>query len=175
MVEPLLLVGLAIGLVVAGFIDVQEGRIPNWLTFSLAGFGMVVHTWQHGWTGMLISVEGLAMGLLCLLFFYIKGGMGAGDVKLLGAIGAIVGPKAVVYVFAFAALLGGVYSIAMLCSQGGLGYVGMRLRFILSKLKLGDSVSSLNAVPVKEPKLRYALVIGLGTMVAQTLLLYGLL
>ncbi len=173
--EPILYIGLAVGLIVAGITDVREGRIPNWLTFSLAGLGVTVHSWQQGWSGLLWSFEGLAMGILCLLFFYIKGGMGAGDVKLLGAIGAIVGPQNVVYVFGFAALLGGIYSVAVLCSQGGLGYLVMRMQTLLSRLKIGEGDSSSTETPFKEPKLRYALVIGLGTVVSQTLLLYGVL
>ena len=101
----LLISGLAIGLLIAGVTDVREGRIPNWLTFSLAGFGMAVHGWHQGFSGLLLSVEGLAIGILCLIFFYIKGGMGAGDVKLLGAIGAILGPHLIIYAFGFAGAL----------------------------------------------------------------------
>jgi prepilin peptidase CpaA len=119
MSSSLLLSGLALGLVVAAVTDVRDGRIPNWLTVSLAIFGIGVQSWEHGWDGFLFSLGGLGIGLACLMFFYIKGGMGAGDVKLLGAIGTILGPGQVVLAFACAAMLGGLYSLALLSNQGG--------------------------------------------------------
>jgi prepilin peptidase CpaA len=174
--DSLLLIGvLAIGLLIAGVTDVREGRIPNWITFPLVGFGLLVHGWHQGFNGLLMSLEGLAVGILCLIFFYIKGGMGAGDVKLLGAIGAILGPHLVVYVFGFAAILGGVYSLAMLSSQGGLRYTWDRIILLLNTLRWSKTVVMAGQPDHKEPKLRYALVLGLGTVIAQTLSLYGLL
>jgi prepilin peptidase CpaA len=175
MVSYVLLIGLAIALILAAVMDVREGRIPNWLTFSLAGFGMVVHGWHQGVSGLLLSVEGLAVGILCLIFFYIKGGMGAGDVKLLGAIGTVLGPYLIVYVFGFAAVLGGVYSLAMLNAQGGLAYAWERILLLLNTLRWSKTVMMAAQPDYKEPKLRYALVLGLGTVIAQTLSLYGLL
>ena len=175
MVTYLLLMGLAIALILAAVTDVRDGRIPNWLTFSLAGFGIFVHGWFQGVSGLLLSVEGLAVGILCLIFFYIKGGMGAGDVKLLGAIGAIMGPHLVVYVFGFTALLGGVYSLAILISQGGLRYTWDRIILLLNTLRWSKTVTMAEQPDYKEPTLRYALVLGLGTIIAQTLSLYGLL
>ncbi|HSF09782.1 MAG TPA: A24 family peptidase [Nitrospirales bacterium] len=171
----LLLSGLALGLVVAAVTDVREGKIPNWLTFSLAGFGMGVLSWEHGWDGFLFSLGGLGMGLVCLMFFYIKGGMGAGDVKLLGAIGAILGPGQVVFAFAFAAMLGGLYSLALLSNQGGMRHAWDRMFFLLSTLKVTRTIP-VSAAPIStEPKLRYALVLGLGTVIAKTLFYYGVL
>jgi prepilin peptidase CpaA len=181
MVSFVLLIGLAIGLILAAVIDVRESRVPNWLTFSLAGFGMAVHGWHQGFNGLILSVEGLAVGILCLIFFYIKGGMGAGDVKLLGAIGAILGPHLVVYVFGIAAILGGLYSLAMLSSQGGLRYTWdriillFRIILLLNTLRWSKTVVMAGQPDHKEPKLRYALVLGVGTVIAQTLSLYGLL
>ena len=170
-----LLVGLAISLILAAITDVREGRVPNWLTFSLAGFGIAVNTIYQGWGGFLGSIEGIALGILCLIFFYIKGGMGAGDVKLLGAIGAVMGPHLVVYVFGFAAILGGLYSLAMLFAQGGLQYTWDRLVLLLNTLRCSYQVLTPQSYQPKEPKLRYALVLGLGTVLTQTLVIYGLL
>ncbi|MDH5563132.1 MAG: A24 family peptidase [Nitrospirota bacterium] len=174
--DSFLLLGLVVGLVVAAVTDVREARIPNWLTFSLAAFGITVHSWMHGFDGFLFSLEGLCVGLVCLMFFYVKGGMGAGDVKLLGAIGTILGPGQVVFAFAFAAMLGGLYSLALLFNQGGLGQVRDRVFLLFSTLRVtrrAPVVDGHQASP--EPKLRYALVLGLGTVIAQTLFYYGVL
>lgn len=171
----LLLSGLALGLVVAAVTDVRDGRIPNWLTVSLAVFGMGVQSWQQGWDGFLFSLGGLGLGLACLMFFYIKGGMGAGDVKLLGAIGTILGPSQVVFAFAFAAMLGGLYSLALLSNQGGLRQAWDRVFLLLSTLKVTRTLPVSGGQNPAEPKLRYALVLGLGTVITQTLFYYDVL
>ena len=169
------LFGLAIGLVVAAVIDVREGRIPNWLTGSLAVFGIGVNSLEYGWDGFLFSLGGLIMGLVCLIFFYLKGGMGAGDVKLLGAIGTILGPGQVVFAFAFAAMLGGLYSLALLSNQGGMRHAWDRMFLFLSTLKVTRTIPVSGTQIPTEPKLRYALVLGLGTVIAKTLFYYDVL
>jgi prepilin peptidase CpaA len=171
--SSLLLSGLALGLVVAAVTDVREGRIPNWLTVSLAVFGIGVHSWTHGWDGFLFSLEGLGVGLVCLIYFYLKGGMGAGDVKLLGAIGTILGPGQVIFAFACAAMLGGLYSLALLFNQGGFLHVWERIFLLLSTLKVTRTAPVVGDRLSTDPKLRYALVLGLGTVIAQTLFYYG--
>ncbi|HSF09466.1 MAG TPA: A24 family peptidase [Nitrospirales bacterium] len=173
--SSLLFSGLALGLVVAAVTDVRDSRIPNWLTFSLAAFGFGVQSWEHGWDGFLFSLGGLGVGLACLMFFYIKGGMGAGDVKLLGAIGTILGPGHVVIAFAFAAMLGGLYSLALLSNQGGMGHAWNRVFLLLSTLKVTRTLPVSGEQIPADPKLRYALVLGLGTVIAQTLFYYGVL
>lgn len=169
------LFGLAIGLVMAAVIDVREGRIPNWLTGSLAVFGIGVNSLEYGWDGFLFSFGGLIMGLVCLIFFYLKGGMGAGDVKLLGAIGTILGPGQVVFAFAFAAMLGGLYSLALLSNQGGMRHAWDRMFLLLSTLKVTKTIPVSGTQIPTEPKLRYALVLGLGTVIAKTLFYYDVL
>jgi len=169
------LFGLAIGLVMAAVIDVREGRIPNWLTGSLAVFGIGVNSLEYGWAGFLFSLGGLIMGLVCLIFFYLKGGMGAGDVKLLGAIGTILGPGQVVFAFAFAAMLGGLYSLALLSNQGGMRHAWDRMFLLLSTLKVTKTIPVSGTQIPTEPKLRYALVLGLGTVIAKTLFYYDVL
>ena len=175
MSSSFLLIGLALGLVVASITDVREGRIPNWLTGSLAVFGIGVNSLEYGWDGFLFSLGGLIMGLVCLIFFYLKGGMGAGDVKLLGAIGTILGPGQVVFAFAFAAMLGGLYSLALLSNQGGMRHAWDRMFLLLSTLKVTKTIPVSGTQIPTEPKLRYALVLGLGTVIAKTLFYYDVL
>jgi prepilin peptidase CpaA len=175
MSSSFLLFGLALGLVVAAITDVREGRIPNWLTGSLAVFGIGVNSLAYGWDGFLFGLGGLIMGLVCLIFFYLKGGMGAGDVKLLGAIGTILGPGQVVFAFAFAAMLGGLYSLALLSNQGGMRHAWDRMFLLLSTLKVTRTIPVSDASIPTEPKLRYALVLGLGTVIAKTLFYYDVL
>ena len=77
--------------------------------------------------GILFSVEGMGLGFALLLGFYMYGGMGAGDVKLLAAIGAVVGPFNVFVGFLFASLLGGLYAVAVMVWHLGLARTAERI------------------------------------------------
>jgi prepilin peptidase CpaA len=99
---------------VAAVADVWSRRIPNWLTFGCLALGILLNTWLHGLEGALASLAGAALGIGVLLPFYALGVLGAGDVKLMGALGAVLGPQALVSVAIYAAIAGGVMSIVIL-------------------------------------------------------------
>ena len=71
--------------------DLRTSRIPNLLTFSAAAAGLAWHAFG-GWAPLASALGGLALGLLLFLPIYLLRGMGAGDVKLLAALGAWLGP-----------------------------------------------------------------------------------
>ncbi len=174
MYSSLLFSLLIFALITAAVTDVCWGRIPNWITFPLAVISLGAHTWTGGWDGFLFSLQGCLMGLVCLIWFYARGGMGAGDVKLMGATGAVLGATHVVYAFAVAALLGGLYSLTIMVAQGGLRSMWERLVVLVSTMFVTRSAPQGNGPQSKtEPKLRYALVIGLGTLISQTMFWYG--
>ncbi len=175
MFSTILLLGLFVGLVIAAITDFQSCRIPNWLTFSLGTFGLLMHTWASGLDGLLFALQGLGLGMACLILFYVKGGMGAGDVKLLGGVGAIIGPFQVFGAFLITAFLGGIYSLCMMGAMGGMGYMWDRVRAFLLNLKLARMLPQPIQVGANEPRLRYALVIGLGTILVQMMDWYDLL
>lgn len=72
--------------------DLRTRRIPNWLTFGAAAAGLVFQWVTGGATGFAYGVGGWATGVALLIAPYALGGMGAGDVKLIGALGAWLGP-----------------------------------------------------------------------------------
>jgi prepilin peptidase CpaA len=76
---------------VAAVIDFRRFRVPNALTFPLCISGLVFHAVVNGLSGLQYSAGGIMAGVLILLLFYVLGVMGAGDVKLLAAIGAWIG------------------------------------------------------------------------------------
>ncbi len=104
---------LVLLVILAAFSDVRTRRIPNWLTVSGAVLGLALHAWYGGLPGALSSLGGAAFGLGIFILFFIAGGMGAGDVKLFGAVGALVGPQALVLVFVFTGLLGALAAAAV--------------------------------------------------------------
>ena len=116
-----LALALALGMVtLAAYIDLRTRRIPNWLTVGMLAAGLVVNVWELGAAGFGVALAGCALGLVLLLPFYVVGGMGAGDVKLLGAVGALVGPQTLVSVAIYGALVGGTMSLVALAARGSL-------------------------------------------------------
>src|SRR5687767_2077545 len=72
--------------------DLRARRIPNWLTGGSALVGLLAGFWLHGPPGGLSALTGGLLGFALLLPFYALGGVGAGDVKLLAALGTLIGP-----------------------------------------------------------------------------------
>lgn len=101
-------------LVAAGLFDLIKRKIPNLITYPAMVSGLAYHGLSDGFKGMLFSVEGLALGSISLIGFYIFSGMGAGDVKLMGAVGAFLGPKGVFIAFICTALIGGLVSLGVI-------------------------------------------------------------
>src|SRR6266852_97820 len=91
----------------AAIMDVRTRRIPNWLTGSLVLGCLVFNVWRGGMVGVATAVAGAALGLAILLPFYALRAIGAGDVKLLAGLGAILGPQVLVSVAIYGAVAGG--------------------------------------------------------------------
>lgn len=111
---------LLISLWMAGM-DLACRRIPNYLTLGAAVAGLGFQLGWHGWPGLVDGLGGVVLGLCLLLWPYLKGGMGAGDVKALAALGAWLGMEGVCYLFLYMGLSGGLISLAVLIWQGRLG------------------------------------------------------
>lgn len=103
----------------AAFIDARTRRIPNWLTLVLVAavilggflFFALQGNWQEGWNWLKSSGKGWLVGIGIFLIPFMLGGMGGGDVKLLGAVGALKGVSFVIETALFGALWGGVLAL----------------------------------------------------------------
>ena len=113
-------IALTAVVIAAAVSDLRTGRIPNWITVPGAALGLALQSYHGGLEGAVFSLAGAALGLGIFLVLYLAGGMGAGDVKLFGAVGALVGPQALVWVFIFTGLLGGVAALALAMARGRL-------------------------------------------------------
>lgn len=96
---------------VAAIYDLRFRRIPNWLNLSGVILGLAVNTFLFGRHGFILAVLGIASSLVIYVPLYLIRGMGAGDVKLMAAVGAIAGPWNWFGIFLATALLGGVVSL----------------------------------------------------------------
>lgn len=96
---------------VAGFLDWRARRIPNWLTVPalLAGLGMNLIV--SGTSGGLRSLEGAGSVMMLLLPVVLLRGLGGGDWKLMGALGAWLGPTRVIVVLLVTILVSGLLAV----------------------------------------------------------------
>jgi len=111
---------LALGLGAAVFTDVRTRRIPNWLTGAIAGaaFGLAL---GGGPVTPVRALLGLLVGLVLMLPGHVIGATGAGDVKLMAAVGAVVGPDVIFRAFLYSAVAGGVLAVVVALRRGRLG------------------------------------------------------
>jgi prepilin peptidase CpaA len=100
--------------------DVRQRRIPNLITGPAMVAGLMLHTLYGGWRGLGdATLAGLIAGGIFLIFF-LAGGMGAGDVKLMTAVGCIAGLSPLCMVLISTALAGGVLALAVSVYHGRL-------------------------------------------------------
>ena len=161
--EMVLDTALVIVLVVAVVVDLRSSRIPNWLTFPAMGFALAAHACLNGVQGTLFSLAGLGAGLGLLLLVYLAGGIGAGDVKLMAAVGAMVGPYGVFSVALLSALAGGLYALGAMGYQWGVAAAGQRLVYAAYGAVLVGGTAWTRELQLPF-KLRYGLAIAGGTL-----------
>jgi prepilin peptidase CpaA len=89
-------------------IDARTGRIPNALTFTTAAVGIGCAALAITHVSLPMALLGLVVGLACMLPGHLFGGTGAGDVKLMAAVGTWLGPERIVIAFLACAIAGGV-------------------------------------------------------------------
>lgn len=112
---------LSSGALAATVIDIKVRRIPNVLTATMAGVGIGLAASGASGISLGASVAGFLVGLALMLPGHVLGATGAGDVKFMAAIGAIVGPSMVVSAFLFTAVAGGVIAVAVALRRRRLG------------------------------------------------------
>ncbi len=123
------------GVLLASWIDYAQRRVPNWLNATLIGVGLIVQGYFHGWTGLTHGALGLVVGLGVLMIPWAMHGMGAGDVKLLAAIGVWFGPWMTFVAFAVGAVLGGIIAAAMIVFSGRVRTACANLGILMVKVQ----------------------------------------
>lgn len=163
---PLAYGQLALMLAFAAYSDTRYHRIPNGVTFGGAVAGLVLQSYFGGFEALGSGLAGVAVGLGAFLIFYIKGAMGAGDVKLMAAVGAFLGPSAMLLAAALTLIVGGVMAVAILLRHGGLGQLARRYFMTVNFLVVSGTLNHTGPGEGEAAARRfpYALAIGLGTL-----------
>lgn len=104
---------MAVGLVATAE-DLWRRQISNWIPLTGLVTGLAWHGYTGGWSGALNSLAGTAAGFLVFLVFYVLGGMGGGDVKLMASFGAILGWRGVLWASLWTAAVGGVLALLVI-------------------------------------------------------------
>ncbi len=157
---------LAVILIASAIFDYKYRKVPNILILPAAAGGFVMAAKSGGFIGFSGSMIGMIVGIALLLFPYAKGGIGAGDVKFLGAIGAIKGAGFVFTSFLGAALIGGIMAV------GRMAFIlkGSDMRLFGQSIRAASYTGILSAIEIPDyalkEKLPYAVAISAGAIVA---------
>jgi prepilin peptidase CpaA len=159
--------------VIGSIFDVKSRRVPNFLTGPAAVLGLMLHLSLGGWREL---ASAAAAGLICglvFLIFYLAGGMGAGDVKLIAAVGCLCGLHNIAVLLALTGIAGGVMAVALALLRGQLKQTLFNVVALVSHhrsegLTPHPEINVLNTATLRLP---YALAITAGC--ALTLYLQG--
>lgn len=160
------IVGLGIAALACG-IDLRRRRIPNWLTFGAAIAGLVYRTYVDGAAGFTDAGAGWFVGAGMFFLPFALGGLGAGDVKLVAALGAWFGVSDAMWLALYTGVVGGVIALVVALLRGYLRQALANVGLLLMHWR----VAGLRALPEltihhgQGPKLAYGVSIFFGTVV----------
>ena len=159
---------LGILVAIAAAYDIRYRRIPNWLVLVgiIAGFGL--NLYLSSGPGLLRAAEGFGLGFILYFPLYLLRARGAGDVKLLAAVGAITGPGNCFWVFLLTAVLGGLIALVWLMIAGRVRHtffnVGWIMRDLLHMRAPYQSNAELDVTTTKGMRLPHGAMIAVGAI-----------
>lgn len=158
---------LLVGLVVAAVCtDLRSGRIPNRLTMGAAAAGLLLNVLLGGLNGALASGGGWLLGAGLLFAFFAVGALGAGDVKLLAAVGALKGPAFAFNAFVFTGVAGGIIAIIVLVRRRRVRYAVASVAAQVQGLVYTGSISRPKDPKSSPLRFPYGLAIAAGSLAA---------
>jgi prepilin peptidase CpaA len=154
----------------AAIYDARYRRIPNWLTGSGVLVGIALNTFLYpGLSGLWFSLRGLGLGFGLYLLMHLLRAMGAGDVKMMAAVGSIVGAGNWFLIFLITAMLGGILALIVSIVKGRLRKTLFNVGFIVSEMQhLRPAYLKNEELDVRSDKgvrMPHGVVIAMGTLI----------
>lgn len=152
---------------VACLFDMSTQRIPNKLTFTTAALAILFHTAAPAGAGWMHATLGLVAGLLVFFPLFALGSMGAGDVKLMAAVGAWIGAVPILYVALYGSIAGGVLAVIVAIKRKHLARAIRNLKMLVTYWWV-EGVKPLPALTLESTdslRMPYALAIAAGLAV----------
>ena len=160
-----LVLAVAIVLVLlAMYSDSRWRKIPNCLTLPAIALGFVLNFLGNSWNGLIFALFGLLLGMGLLMLPYLLGGMGGGDVKFMGALGALLGSYAILNVFLYTTLVGGAIAIVVAITNKSLVETFKKMWLFLKCIFLFRAPLAGAGLFKKSIAIPYGLAIGAGTL-----------
>src|SRR5262245_39421020 len=160
--DALVVAIIAIGMGAAAIIDLRTRRLPNLLTASLAAIGIGIAAAGFGRVGIGAAILGCVVGLAFMLRGHIFGATGAGDVKLLAAAGALLGPGDTLYAFLYTAVAGGALALLIALSRRRLHTtLGATARLVKGAANVASEIEAATS----DNRFAYAPAIAIGVLV----------
>ena len=158
---------LSAGLLVATVVDLRSRRIPNVLTGAMAVAGFALAALGFGGISLGAAVLGSLVGLMLMLPGHALGATGAGDVKLMAAVGSLLGPLVVVNAVLFTAVAGGMLAVVVALQRKRLATaLASTCRMIAAP---ADVKQEIAAARVPASRFAYGPAIAAGSMLAALL------
>jgi prepilin peptidase CpaA len=153
--------------VAASASDLRRRRIPNVLTFGAAAGALGYHLAAGGMGGLVHSTLGWLVGALVFIMPFALRGIGGGDIKLLGALGAWLGPADALWLALYTGVAGGVAALAVSAVNGCLRHSLRNIRLLVDHWQVAglSAAAGITLDTSTGPRLPYALSILIGTLV----------
>jgi prepilin peptidase CpaA len=132
---PAITAALLITVIAAAMFDMRSRRIPNGVSVAgaLMGIGLNAFLFDSA-AGVWFALKGLLLGFGVYFALYLLRAMGAGDVKLMGAVGSLVGPSNWFAIFLITAIVGGAMALMLVLVKGRLRKTLFNVAFIFSEM-----------------------------------------
>jgi prepilin peptidase CpaA len=159
---------LVLVVVLAAFFDLRSRRIPNWVSLPGVALGLFLNSFLYGTDGLWYSFKGLALAFAVYFVFYLLRGMGAGDVKLMAAVGAAAGMMNWFGILILTSVVGAFAGIVLVLFKGKLRDTLYNMWFILMSLGRGQAPfqrnPDLDIRSAKAIRLPHGVMIAVGTL-----------
>lgn len=165
---PLIPIGvllLPLALIIT-YYDVRYRRIPNAYVLAALTSGLALNAFYHGWQGLLASLGGLVLAFGLMFMLHIFGAMGAGDVKLFGAIGAVLGAPLVMPTFVVVLLTGGVLACYTIIRSRAFSVTMMRVLQIFVGMLPGWQMPRFSVPADRRHTIPYGVAITFGSLIS---------